>query len=170
MLTYLQTSNEKFATFVSYFIWISDETFKYFLRFWSLYNNFGWWNTLLITFYYFCERVHFFIALMTTNYLSTPHPLTTGILVFFFFNLSSNCSNLFNMRNLQEQVKNVFCYQKLFWPFTVRINCLKDLKKIANFSLKSFSWSLEYFFLTVGQNYFVNKICTISYFWHIFLF
>ena len=85
MLTYLQTSNEKFATFVSYFIWISDETFKYFLRFWSLYNNFGWWNTLLITFYYFCERVHFFIALMTTNYLSTPHPLTTGILVFFFF-------------------------------------------------------------------------------------
>ena len=26
------------------------------------------------------------------------------------------------MRNLQEQVKKSFCYQKLFWPFTVWIN------------------------------------------------
>ena len=29
------------------------------------------------------------------------------------------------MRNLQEQVKKAFCYQKLFWPFTVWINCSK---------------------------------------------
>ena len=29
------------------------------------------------------------------------------------------------MRNLQEQVKKAFCYQKFFWPFTVWINCSK---------------------------------------------
>ena len=28
--------------------------------------------------------------------------------------LNSNCSNLLGMRNLQEQVKKAFCYQKLF--------------------------------------------------------
>ena len=31
-----------------------------------------------------------------------------------FSNLNSNCSNLLDMRNLQEQVKKAFCYQKLF--------------------------------------------------------
>ena len=54
------------------------------------------------------------------------------------------------MRNLQEQVKKAFCYQKLFWPFTAWINCSSDLK--------SFSRSLEQFFLTVGQSNFGNKI------------
>ena len=34
-----------------------------------------------------------------------------------FSNLNSNCSNLLDLRNLQEQVKKAFCYQKLFWPF-----------------------------------------------------
>ena len=29
------------------------------------------------------------------------------------------------MRNLQEQVKKALCYQKLFCPFTVQINCSK---------------------------------------------
>ena len=33
---------------------------------------------------------------------------------FFFSNLNYNCSNLLDIRNLQEQVKNAFCYQKLF--------------------------------------------------------
>ena len=32
----------------------------------------------------------------------------------FFSNLNSNCSNLFYLRKLQEQVKKAFCYQKLF--------------------------------------------------------
>ena len=32
----------------------------------------------------------------------------------FFSNLNLNCSNLSDMRNLQEQVKKAFCYQKLF--------------------------------------------------------
>ena len=57
------------------------------------------------------------------------------------------------MRNLQEQVKKAFSYQKLFWPFTVWINCRPSA---SNF--KSFSQSLEQFFLTVGQNSFGSKI------------
>ena len=49
------------------------------------------------------------------------------------------------------------------WPFTVRINCSSDPKYFENSQLsasnfKSFSWSLEQFFLTVGQNNFGNKI------------
>ena len=67
------------------------------------------------------------------------------------------------MRNLQEQVKKAFCYQKMFWPFTVWVNCSNDLKNFANSrpsdsNFKSFSWSVEQFFLTVGQNNFANKI------------
>ena len=81
-----------------------------------------------------------------------------------FSNLNSNCSNLLDMRNIQEQVKkNTFCYQKLFWPFTVWKKCSSDLKNFANSrpsasNFKSFSRSLEQFFLTVGQNNFINKI------------
>ena len=33
-----------------------------------------------------------------------------------------------NMRNLLEQVKKPFCYQKNFWPFTVEMNCVSDTK------------------------------------------
>ena len=32
----------------------------------------------------------------------------------FFSYLNSNCSNSSSLRNLQEQVKKAFCYQKLF--------------------------------------------------------
>ena len=80
-----------------------------------------------------------------------------------FSNLSSNCSNLLEMRNLQEQIKKAFCYQKLFWTVTVWINCSIDLKIFCKFS----AFSLEFrkffsntgtFFLTVGQNNFGNKI------------
>ena len=39
-----------------------------------------------------------------------------------FSNLNLNCSNLSCLRNLQEQVKKTFCYQKLFGPFTVWVN------------------------------------------------
>ena len=81
----------------------------------------------------------------------------------FFSNLNANCSNLLDMRNLQENVKKAFCYQKLFWPFTVWTNCSSDLKNFANSrpsasNFKSFSRSLELFFLTVGHNNFGNKI------------
>ena len=82
--------------------------------------------------------------------------------------MNSNCSNLLYLRNLQEQVKKAFCYQKVFWPFTVRTNCSKHvLKHFANSRLsasifKSFSQSLEQCFLTVGQNNFGNKIPFLS--------
>ena len=67
------------------------------------------------------------------------------------------------MRNLQEQVKKAFCYQKLLWPLTVQTNCSSDLKIFANSRLsasnfKSFSPSLEQFFLAAGRNNFGNKI------------
>ena len=67
------------------------------------------------------------------------------------------------MRNLQEQVKKAFCYQKLFWPFTVWTNCSSDLNFFVNSrpsasNFKIFSRSLEQFFLTVGQNNFGYKI------------
>jgi hypothetical protein len=50
----------------------------------------------------------------------------------------------------------------LYWPFTVWINCSSDLKKIANSrpstsNFKSFSHSVELFFLTVSQNNFAKK-------------
>ena len=72
------------------------------------------------------------------------------------------------MRNLQEQVKKAFCYQKLYWPFTVWINCSSGLKNFANSrpsasNFKTFSWSLEQLFLTVGQNNFDNKIPILFY-------
>ena len=67
------------------------------------------------------------------------------------------------MRNVQEKFKKAFFYQKLFWPFTARINCSSDLKNFANSqpsvsNFISFSWSLEIFLHTVGQNNFGNKI------------
>ena len=69
-------------------------------------------------------------------------------------------SNINEMRNLQEQA---FCYQKLFWPFTVWINCSSDLKKIPNSwpsasNFNFFSRLLAHFFLTLRQNNFGNKI------------
>ena len=67
------------------------------------------------------------------------------------------------MRNLQELVKKAFCYQKLFCPFTVWINCSSDLKMFANSrpsasNFKKTSRSLEQCLLTVGQNNFGNKV------------
>ena len=66
------------------------------------------------------------------------------------------------MRNLQEQVKKAFCYQKMFWPFTVWINCSSDLKSFANScpsasNFKIFSQSVKQFSLTVGQKILVTK-------------
>ena len=82
----------------------------------------------------------------------------------FFSNFNSNLYNSIDMRNLQEQIKKAFCYQKLFWTFTVRTNCSSDLNSFLQFlSLQSriskiLSQSLEQFFLTVGQDNFGNKI------------
>ena len=76
-----------------------------------------------------------------------------------FSNLNSNCSNLFDVRNLQIQVK-AFCYQKLIWSFTVWINCSSDWEKLLKFETEGREFakilrSLEQFILTVkGQNNF----------------
>jgi hypothetical protein len=56
-----------------------------------------------------------------------------NIAIMIFSNSNSNCSNWLDLRILQEQVKKAFCYQKLFWPFTVRINCSCDLKSFEVF-------------------------------------
>ena len=39
---------------------------------------------------------------------------------------------LFMNLNLQDQVKKALCYQKLFWPFTVWIDCSSDINFFAN--------------------------------------
>ena len=72
------------------------------------------------------------------------------------------------MSNLQEQVWKTFCYQKLFWPFTVRMQWIVlVISKILQFS----AFSLEFqkyisinrtFFLTIGQNNFGNKIPNLN--------
>ena len=48
------------------------------------------------------------------------------------------------MRNIQEQVKKAFCYQNLFWPFTVWITCSSDLLQFCKFS--AFSLKFQKFF------------------------
>ena len=78
------------------------------------------------------------------------------------------------MRNLQEQVKKALCYQELFWTFTIWINCSSELKNFANsqpsaLNFKSFSRSLEQFFLTVVQNNFGNKIPFKPFNWRLLL-
>ena len=66
-----------------------------------------------------------------------------------------NCSNLSDMRKIQEQVKKAFCYQKLFWPFTVWIKFANSWPSASNF--KSFSWSLELFFSQKVRTILVTK-------------
>ena len=64
------------------------------------------------------------------------------------------------MRNLQEQVKKAFCCQKLFWPFTVWINCSSDREILLKFEAegREFEKKNWEFFVTVGQCNFSNKI------------
>ena len=83
-------------------------------------------------------------------------------------NLNFKYSNLLVMRNLREQVKKAFSYQKLFWPFTVQTNCFKYLKTFA----KTFSLEFQKFFsitrtfLTEGWKH--DTIILFS--WYFFLF
>ena len=89
--------------------------------------------------------------------------LACFLIPIIFSNLNHNCSNSLDLSNLQEQVKQAFCYQKMFWSFTVWINCFCDLTNFANsrpsaLNFKSFFRPLKQFFLTVSQNNFCNKI------------
>ena len=76
-----------------------------------------------------CFRISRDILLRKKKILTFPACFFIQI---FFSNLNLNCSNLSAIRNLQEHVKKAFCYQKLFWPFTVWINCSSELKKFPN--------------------------------------
>ena len=123
-------------------------------------------TTLFLPFYYSqlyatqnsCENtrnlwaINFPIWANQPKYIFLTFPACFKIPI-IFSSLNSNCSNLLDMRNLQEQVKKAFCYQKLFWPFTVWINSRPSAS-----NSKSFSQSLEQFCLTVGQNNLGNKI------------
>ena len=61
-----------------------------------------------------------------------------------FSNLNSDCFGLKDLINLQEQA---FCYQKLFWPFTVWTNCFSDLiKEIRYVRYHTHKWH-HYFWL-----------------------
>ena len=79
--------------------------------------------------------------------------------------MNSNCPNLLELwETSRNKLKKTFCYQKLFWPFIVQMNCSSDVKIFAQILdlqpriSKSFSQSLEHFFLTVSQDNFGNKI------------
>ena len=80
----------------------------------------------------------------------------------FFSSLNFNCSIFWDLRNLQEHVKKAFCYQKLFWPFTVWVNYSSDLEIFQNsrpsaLNFKSFSWLLEHFFSQQVRTILVTK-------------
>ena len=88
-----------------------------------------------------------------TKTVSESFCLVKGVQIFSnFFCMFLNPKNLFDMRNLQEQVKKAFCYQKLgsnlslFEKIVLVIS--KNLKilglQASNF--KSFSRSVEQFF------------------------
>ena len=83
--------------------------------------------------------------------------------------------------NLQQQVKNIN-FQKIFWSFTVQINCFSDLKmfQILNLQLsifKSFPRSLDQFFSHSRLEQFSKQNTNLNfikialqhfYFWHTF--
>ena len=119
---------------------------------------------------FFLSFIHTFRHYFSYNFQTKYHFLTFPAdfyIPIIFSNLNYSCPIFWDLRNLQEQVKKAFCYQKLLWPFTVWINCSSDLKIFENSrpsasNFKSFSQSLEQFFLTVGQNNFGNKIPFIA--------
>ena len=74
-----------------------------------------------------------------------------------------NLEKFIGIQKNTGKARKSFCYQKLFWPFTVWINFSSDLKIFANsrslaLNFKCFSQSLEQFFLIVSQNNFGKKI------------
>ena len=83
--------------------------------------------------------------------------------------MNYNCSNLLDMRNLQEQVKKAFCYQKNSDISLFELNCSSDLKvfQTPNFSRKfqKFFLITRIFFLTLGQHNFGNKIPNNFFLW-----
>ena len=64
------------------------------------------------------------------------------------------------MRNLQEQVKEALCYQKLFWTSAVVTNCSSDREQtFEGREFSKFLRSLEQFIQTEkGQKNFGNRM------------
>ena len=59
---------------------------------------------------------------------------------------------------VSPQIWKWYFVPKLFWPFIDQINCSCDLKKLPSaLNIKSFSQSLEQFFLTEGEKKFETK-------------
>ena len=69
---------------------------------------------------------------------------------------------ILDLRNLQEQFKKAFCYQKLFClsVFKQIVLVISKFLQIRGWSreFQKFFRSLEHFFLTVGQKNFGSKI------------
>ena len=101
-------------------------------------------RTLKPWYIYFCEFRNSKMASKRTSFLTFPACFSIPII---FSNLNYNCFNLSDKRNLQEQFKKAFCYQKLISPFTVWINCSSNLKKFAN-SQPSASYFKGFFSIT----------------------
>ena len=68
-----------------------------------------------------------------------------------------------DLRNLQKQVKKTFCWQILFWPFIVWINCSKLSQKFRKFS--AFSLEFQEFF-SITRTILITKY----HFFHVFFF
>ncbi len=86
-----------------------------------------------------------------------------GLLVMEVMYLSGHPSIINKMRNLKEKVKKNILLPKIVLTFHFLNKLFSDLKNFANSrpsasNFKSFSQSLEQFFLTVGPNNFGNKI------------
>ena len=111
----------------------------------------------------FCHSNIYYLNKKSRLFLTFPACFWIPI---FFSNFNYDCSNLLGMINLQEQVKKAFCYQQLFWPFSVWINCSSDREKLLKFEAFSLEFSeflrsLEQFIQTVVTECFFNLFLEI---------
>ena len=95
-----------------------------------------------------------FYILNKVHFLTFPACFSIPIIFSNF-----NCSNLSSLRNLQEQVKKAFCYQKLFWPFNVWINWSSDFKNFCKFS--AFNFEFQKFFSITRTIFSHSRVRTI---------
>ena len=127
-----------------------------------------WWFIFLLHTVFMGLKTRSFLErrnsteIIRNSYLFLTFPACFSIPIIFAIS-NSNSSNLLDMRNLQEQGKHSVTKNCPDLSLFEWIMYSSDLKKFASFrpsasNFKSFSWSLEQFFLTVGQNNFDNKI------------
>jgi hypothetical protein len=104
------------------------------------------WNQLFSKTAFLLSCTWFFtnFVFQNTNAFGKRHQLIFSIFSCIFLNPNAffQFESLLDIRNLQEQVKKTFCYQKLFWPF----HCLNKLflwsqKKLFSITRTIFSHS-----------------------------